>query len=112
MQMRRLVNPVQLIFLLVAATLLFCATGCFTVGHDFPTDQVSAIKIGKTTQNEIRSMFGSPWRVGIEDGARTWTYGKYRYSVFSAASTRDLVVRFDEQGIVTSYSFNTTDHQK
>ena len=112
MRQRQLVNPVQLIFSLVAAILIICATGCFNVGHDFPVGQVSAIKIGTTTQKDIRSMFGSPWRVGIENGERTWTYGKYHYSVFSEASTRDLVIHFNDQGTVTSYSFNTTEHQE
>jgi hypothetical protein len=57
-------------------------------------------------------MFGSPWRVGIEDGRRTWTYGKYRYRLFSETSTQDLVVRFDDKGIVVSYTFNTTEHKE
>ena len=99
-------------FLLGLTTaLLFCAS-CATVGRDFPVARVSDIRIGETTQNQIREMFGSPWRVGIEDGQRTWTYGKYRYRAFRQASTRDLVVRFDERNIVASYTFNTTEHQE
>ena len=58
------------------------------------------------------SVFGEPWRVGIEDGQRTWTYGKYRYRLFGQASTQDLVVRFDGQGRVVSYTFNTTEHDQ
>jgi len=88
-------------------TLLF--SGCATVGRDFPSYQVPRIKIGETTQTDIRSMFGPPWRVGIEDGTKTWTYGKYRYGLFAETSTQDLVVRFDDNGIVTSYTYNTTE---
>jgi outer membrane protein assembly factor BamE (lipoprotein component of BamABCDE complex) len=105
-------KPVQVIFLTIIVVLIIAITGCFTVGHDFPVDQVNAIKIGKSTQEDVRSMFGSPWRVGMEDGQRTWTYGKYRYSAFSETKTQDLVIRFDDQGKVVSFTFNTTEHQE
>jgi len=91
--------------------MLFFA-GCASVGHDFNSTQVTAIKIGVTTQDNLRSMFGSPWRVGIEDGKGTWTYGKYKYRLFGQTSTKDLVIRFDDKGIVSSYTFNTTEPDK
>lgn len=87
-------------------------SACATAGRDFPTAKVSDIQIGKTTQAEIEAMFGKPWRTGIEDGLRTWTYGKYRYSVFSQTSTEDLVVRFDKNNVVKSYTFSSTKPQK
>jgi hypothetical protein len=96
---------------LVAIVMLF-SVSCATVGRDFPVDRVSDIRIGETTQKEIRAIFGPPWRVGIEDGQRTWTYGKYRYRAFRAASTQDLVIRFNERDVVASYTFNTTEHQE
>jgi outer membrane protein assembly factor BamE (lipoprotein component of BamABCDE complex) len=105
-------KPARLFSTGVVIAFFVAFTGCFTVGHDFPVDQVSAIKIGKTTQSDIRTMFGSPWRVGMEDGQRTWTYGKYRYSAFSEARTQDLVIRFDDQGKVISFTFNSTEHQE
>ena len=101
----------NLLFGLVALFMFSCAS-CATVGRDFPVDRVSDIRIGETTQKEIRAMFGPPWRVGIEDGQRTWTYGKYRYSAFRASSTQDLVVRFNDRDVVASYTFNTTEHQE
>jgi hypothetical protein len=82
--------------------------GCLSVGHEFPVEPVRKIEIGATTREDVRDMFGEPWRTGIEDGERTWTYGRYRYSLFAEAATRDLVVRFDARGVVTSYSFNST----
>jgi outer membrane protein assembly factor BamE (lipoprotein component of BamABCDE complex) len=107
-----LAKPARMMLLITALLLTAFLSGCFTVGHDFPVDQVPAIKIGKTTQDDIKSMFGSPWRVGAEDGQRTWTYGKYRYSAFSETSTQDLVVRFNDRGVVASFTFNTTEHQE
>jgi outer membrane protein assembly factor BamE (lipoprotein component of BamABCDE complex) len=86
--------------------------GCATVGQDFPVTSVSQIEIGKTTQDEIRTMFGSPWRAGIENGQRTWTYGNYSYGLFDAKSAKDLVIRFDDRDVVSSYTFSTTQHNE
>lgn len=87
-------------------------TGCATIGHAFPADRVSAIKLEETTQDDIYATFGAPWRTGLDNGMRTWTYGHYRYSIFSEGSTEDLVIKFDRRGVVTSYVFNTTKRSK
>jgi hypothetical protein len=89
-------------------SLIFSLYTCATVGHDFAASKVYDIQIGKTTQAEIMAMFGQPWRVGLEDGKLRWTYAIYHYSAFSEARTKDLVVRFDANNIVGSYTFNTT----
>ena len=99
------------VFIWLTAFFQFAA-GCATVGRDFPTDRVSKIQVGETTQNDIRSMFGSPWRVGAKDGQLTWTYGKYQYRLFGDTSTEDLVIRFNDRNIVVSYTFNTTEHDE
>ena len=83
--------------------------GCATVGQDFATHNVDQIEIGETTRADIQTMFGEPWRTGTEDGKRTWTYGKYRWSAFGDAETTDLVVRFNQDGTVSSYVYNTTE---
>ncbi len=91
----------------IVVIMLFMAS-CATIGRDFPDEKVSTIQMNVTTQKEIRSMFGPPWRVGIEDGRQTWTYGMYNYWLFSGTYTKDLVVRFDKNGVVVSYTFNTS----
>jgi hypothetical protein len=95
--------------LALGAGFLFFLTACATIGRDFDASKVYDVRIGNTTQAEIQAMFGRPWRVGIEDGKLTWTYGSYHYSAFSEARTKDLVVRFDANNVVVSYTFNTTD---
>lgn len=87
-------------------------SACATVGKDFPVDKVSNIHIGKTTQQELRELLGSPWRTGTEDGQQTWTYGKYNYSLFRAEKAKDLVVKFNDKNVVISYTFSTTDHHE
>ena len=51
-------------------------------------------------------MFGNPWRTGLEDGRETWSYGQYQYRMFSEKDAKDLVVRFSDDDIVESYTFN------
>ncbi|WP_077528756.1 outer membrane protein assembly factor BamE domain-containing protein [Vreelandella utahensis] len=90
------------------AGVMLAAAGCASVGKDFATHKVEEIKIGETTRSDIEAMFGDPWRTGLEDGKRTWTYAQYRWSAFREAETTDLVVRFNEDGTVDSYVYNTT----
>jgi SmpA/OmlA family protein len=91
----------------LACALALALAGCLTVGRDFPADRVKEIEIGHTTRDEVHRMFGEPWRTGLEDGRRTWTYGRYRYKLFGTTETRDLVVRYDANGVVASYTFNS-----
>jgi len=89
---------------LLALMLSLPFAGCMpSMGKPFPVNQVRQIEIGKTTRTDIRQMFGAPWRTGIEDGYKTWTYGEYTFKL-----TRDLVIRFDEQDVVKSYSFSSS----
>ncbi len=89
--------------------LLAAVVGCATVGRDFATHNVEQIHVGETTRADIQNMFGEPWRTGIENGKRTWTYGKYRWSAIGDAETTDLVVRFNSDDTVSSYVYNTTE---
>ncbi|MDY6904507.1 MAG: outer membrane protein assembly factor BamE [Thermodesulfobacteriota bacterium] len=91
---------------------LLLLSGCATVGKDFPSAGVANIEMEKTTKADIRSWFGPPWRVGVEDGYETWTYGRYHYRVFGNTETKDLVIRFDKDGRVTSYTYNTTNPER
>lgn len=75
-------------------------------------DPVGNIQIRQTTQKDIKGWFGNPWRIGVEDGLTTWTYGRYRYSLFGSTQSTDLVVRFDSSAVVVSYTFSTTQHEE
>ena len=93
---------------LVCGIFLSMLTACASVGSNFDSTQVSSIEIGVTTKSTIEQTYGKPWRTGIEDGKATWTYGYYRYRLFGNSSTKDLVVRFNKNDTVASYSFNQT----
>ena len=91
--------------LMMLVALSLPVTGCMpTVGEAFPFYKVRQIEVEKTTMAEIREMFGEPWRTGLENGERTWTYGEYGVSI-----SRDLVIRYDDQNVVKSYSFSSSE---
>jgi len=97
-------RPYKIVMLMLLATLSLPFTGCMpSVGRPFPVQQVRQIEIGTTTKTEVRQMFGDPWRTGIEDGFRTYTYGEY-----SVKMSRDLLIRFDDKDVVKSYSFSSS----
>ncbi|WP_186644963.1 hypothetical protein [Fluviispira vulneris] len=80
---------------------------CLTVGTQFPA-KVTWIKSDKTTKDEIEKAFGPPFRVGYDSGYRTYSYGYYKYSAFSESQTKDLTIRFNENGTVSSYTFSSS----
>lgn len=82
-------------------------SACATVGDDFPSD-VAWITKDKTTKVELEQRLGSPFQVGYDSGQLTWTWGFYRYSLFRPTRTKDLVVRFNTTGTVSSYSFSSS----
>ncbi len=96
----------------LALLTVLSASGCASIGHEFPSGQVSALRIGETTQNEVYTTFGTPWRTGLDSGMKTWTYGNYRYSLFDDSSTEDLVIKFDKRGIISAFTYNTTKRSK
>jgi hypothetical protein len=95
-----------------ALALFLSASGCATVGHEFPAGQVQAIRIGESTQNEILASFGNPYRKGIDNGLKTWTYANYVYKLVGESETEDLVIKFDKKGVVSSYSYNSSKRSK
>ncbi len=90
-----------------AALLLLCA-GCATIGSDFNATRTDWIKAGETDKTTLLSRLGDPFRVGVDDGDPTWTYGYYKYSLFDESVTKDLIIRFGPDGKVKSFTLNTS----
>ena len=93
----------QTLFLFLCLLIL---AGCVSAGKDFNVRMVPQSQLHQTTRAQIEQMFGPPWRTGVEDGKQTWSYGSYKYGMSDTLS-RDLVVRFDGKGTVSSYTFNS-----
>jgi hypothetical protein len=98
---------------LLPVVVLAAATGlgCVSVGSDFPSAPIAELAVGRTNQAEVQKEFGAPWRTGLEDGQRTWTYGHYRYSLFGGERARDLVLKWNAQGVLASYTYATTEDE-
>ena len=92
----------------VATAVAALALSCATIGHRFPPEKVAGIKNGETTKAQLLGDFGLPYRRGIEDGDSTWTYVYYKVRLFGEnLRTRDLYLRFDADGRVRSYTYNS-----
>jgi|TARA_Y100001949_G_scaffold11125_1_gene8267 hypothetical protein len=105
-----LTNFIKMLILFTGVCIFTSA--CVTLGKDYPVSRVVEIKIGKTSKNEIRKMFGPPWLSGFKDGELTWTYSKYDYSLFGERKAKVLVVQFGKNRLVTTFTFNTTEHNE
>lgn len=92
--------------LLIAALLAGC--GLLTVGSDFPSPTKDMIQTGKTTKADLLRFFGEPYQVGIDSGDLTWRWF-YAQKYSGGEISKDLTVRFDDKGVVKSYSFNSNE---
>ncbi len=96
----------KLILLWTALLIFGLLTGCATIGGNFPHDYASKIVIGKTSRADVEKELGAPYRTGLDSGDPTSTYMYYRLGLFTNTITKDLTVRFNEKGIVKSYTYN------
>lgn len=104
-------------------------TGCAGAGNDAlraETEQTVSTKIvdGKTQQNEIRTMFGSPAKTEFTDGGlEIWRYEFTKIhgdavnyvpiiNLFGSSASgqkKELVVLFDQNGVVKRHSMSVSD---
>ena len=89
----------------LAVCLGLCA--CVSLGQRFDAGAVKTIVVGKTTQSDVEKIFGEPFRTGVDDGDTTWTFLDYRFGIFGRPRATDLMVKFNANGTVKSYAFNT-----
>jgi hypothetical protein len=92
--------------LLLCACVIFIS-GCVTVGKPFPKDYAAQIVIGQTTRAEVERNLGVPFRTGLDSGDQTATYLYYSFGVFSTPVTMDLTIRYNPEGTIKSYTFNS-----
>ena len=92
-------------FVAAVVCALFLAGCAIRIGTPFKTDQVPQIQVGKTTQAQVRELFGQPESMGLKDGRPLWTYLFARLSMGGTATGTILSIEFNEQGVVSSYSY-------
>ena len=98
-----------IILVLISGLLLFCAT-TYKIGKQYSTEHVENITIGKTSEKDILSFFGDPWKTGIINGNVVYTYC-YEEIVFHHDDSIDkngntLIIEFDKNKTVRNYYFN------
>jgi outer membrane protein assembly factor BamE (lipoprotein component of BamABCDE complex) len=99
MRIRRRVVPVLALTLALA--------GCFSVGRNFSSAPVRKIEKGVSTKEDVRKLFGEPFRTGLDDGYESWTYVYNRWAPFSQTKSKDLYIVFNKDGTVRTYTFNS-----
>ena len=98
-----------IVIVLVAGLLNSCAT-TYKIGKQYSTENVARIIIGKTSENDILSFFGDPWKTGISNGNIVYIY-YYEEIVFYQDDSvvkngNTLIVEFDKNKKVVNYYFN------
>ena len=91
--------------ILLLANLFFI--GCGTTGKNFNESLHKNIVVGTTTHKEIQAMFGSPFKKGIQNGYKTWTYEYNFYNILGNNITKDIIIVFTESGVVKSHQMMT-----
>lgn len=87
--------------------LVLFLVGCVSIGREFPTPTPEMIKNGVTTRAEMLKLLGPPVQAGIEDGDLTWTWIHVRGGAAGETLSKQLHVKFDERGVVKSYSYSS-----
>jgi hypothetical protein len=87
---------------------LLVLTGCASIriGRDFPSPDAHWIVPTKSDRWGLQRMFGEPYQVGFENGDPTlrWLFVQRDRG---GAVSKDLIVRFNADGVVKSYSFTS-----
>ena len=91
--------------ILLLASLFFI--GCGTTGKNFNESLHKNIVVGTTTHKEIQAMFGSPFKKGIQNGYKTWTYEYNFYNALGNNITKDIIIVFNQSGVVKSHQMMT-----
>jgi hypothetical protein len=91
------------------AVMLF-VYGCGTTGRNFNESLYKNIVAGTTTHREIKTMFGPPFKKGVQNGYKTWTYEYNFYNALGNNITKDLIIVFTQGGVVKSHQMMTNQH--
>ncbi|MBC8287245.1 MAG: hypothetical protein H8E42_07200 [Nitrospinae bacterium] len=90
---------------LLTSVLFVC--GCGTTGKDFNESLYKNIVVGTTTHKEIQAMFGPPFKKGIQNGYKIWTYEYNFYNSLGKDITKDMIIVFTQSGVVKSHQMMT-----
>ncbi len=99
-------NYAQVLNIFLLTSVLFVC-GCGTTGKDFNESLYKNIVVGTTTHKEIQAMFGPPFKKGIQNGYKIWTYEYNFYNSLGKDITKDMIIVFTQSGVVKSHQMMT-----
>ncbi len=82
-------------------------SGCGSTGKEFDETLIDNIVNGTTTQDQVEEMFGPPFKKGIQNGRTIWVYEYNEYNAIGDDQSKDMVVVFEDTGVVRSHQFMT-----
>ena len=99
-------TPIRTLKIIILSGFLF-VTSCGTAGKNFDESLYKNITVGTTTHKEIQAMFGAPFKKGVQNGYKVWTYEYNFYNSLGNDITKDMVIVFDRRGVVKSHQMMT-----
>jgi hypothetical protein len=100
------INSPRVLNIILLISLLFFY-GCGSTGKKFNESLYKNIIAGTTTYKEIQAMFGPPFKKGIQNGSKIWTYEYNAYNSLDNDITKDMVIVFTPSGVVKSHQMMT-----
>lgn len=83
--------------------IVLALAACGSTGKDFDPALTENIVNGKTTKEEIRSMFGEPFKTGVQNGDPVWAYEYTEYGHSKTNPSRQLIVVFGPDDVVKTH---------
>jgi hypothetical protein len=100
------INCTRILNIILLVSLLF-VYGCGSTGKNFNESLYKNIVAGITTHKEIQAMFGTPFKKGVQNGSKFWTYEYNAYNSLDNDITKDMVIVFTPSGVVKSHQMMT-----
>ena len=100
------INNARMLNIILLISLLFVYS-CGSTGKNFNESLYKNIIAGTTTHKEIQAMFGPPFKKGVQNGSKIWTYEYNTYNSLGNNITKDIVVVFTPSGVVKSHQMMT-----
>ena len=102
---QKCINPLLILIAGILVVIFF--SGCGSVGKNFNESLYTKIVKGTTNKNDIQTMFGDPFKKGIQNGYPVWPY-EYNYvNSFGNDIIKDMVIVFYKNGFVKSHQLMT-----
>ncbi len=89
----------------LAIILLLGLVACGATGRDYDTTHLADIQNNVTTKDQVKQWFGDPYQVGQSDNLLMWTYQFDGYNSMNKDESKELVLLFDDSGIVKAYRY-------